>query len=225
MKIPHIILSALLAFTLAAGVCAEDVKKDADADKDLKWVSLFNGKDLTGWKAEDFGGSGKVTVEEGGILKLGMGAMITGVVYDKKGFPTTNFEISLEARRTDGNDFFAAVTFPVGEGFCTFVTGGWGGNVFGLSCVNGADASENSTSKYFELKDDTWYKIRVRVTDSHILTWMDGEQIVNCEREDQQFSTRFEVRESEPMGITNYCSESELRNIRYRVLTDEETKK
>ncbi len=221
MDLTKYFLAVMIIFCLTACATATDDAEKKDAEKEPQWVSLFNGKDLDGWKAEDFGGSGKVTVEEGGILKLAMGAMITGVVYEKD-FPTTDFEIELEARRTQGNDFFAAVTFPVGEAFCTFVTGGWGGGVFGISCVNGYDASENSTSKYFNAKDATWYKIRVRVTEKRICTWMDDTQIVDCDRDEKQFSTRYEVRNSQPMGITNYCSESELRNIRYRLLSDAE---
>ncbi|MDO4551308.1 MAG: DUF1080 domain-containing protein [Planctomycetia bacterium] len=195
--------------------------QEIQSEKNQKWHSLLNGKDLTGWETPDFGGSGKITVTKNGSVQMEMGAMITGMRYVKE-FPKTNFEMEFEAQRTLGNDFFAAVTFPVGKEFCSFVTGGWGGTVFGLSSVNGWDASENSTSQFFESKNDTWYKIRVRVTEKRIRCWVDKQEIVDYPREDNSFSTRFEVQETEPLGISNYCCESEIRNIRYRILEKEE---
>ena len=34
------------------------------------WISLFNGKDLAGWKVPNFGGEADVTVEDG-IMTIG----------------------------------------------------------------------------------------------------------------------------------------------------------
>ena len=51
--------------------------------------------------------------------------------------PKSNYEIRLEAKRTDGNDFFCGLTFPVQEGFATLIVGGWGGGVTGISNIDG----------------------------------------------------------------------------------------
>ena len=40
---------------------------------------------------------------------------------------------AFEAQRVQGNDFFATTTFRVGKDPLTFVVGGWGGTVVGLS--------------------------------------------------------------------------------------------
>lgn len=60
--------------------------------------------------------------------------------------PVMNYELSLEAMRVDGSDFFCGLTFPVGSNFCSFIVGGWGGGVVGLSSLNSEDASQNETT-------------------------------------------------------------------------------
>ncbi len=41
-------------------------------------------------------------------------------------FPKTDYEVTLEARRVDGFDFFCALTLPAGEERFSVVLGGWG---------------------------------------------------------------------------------------------------
>ena len=53
---------------------------------------------------------------------------MTGVTYQGQ-FPKTDYEVSLEAMRVDGVDFFCGMTFPVRSEFCTLIVGGWGGEV------------------------------------------------------------------------------------------------
>ena len=50
-----------------------------------------------------------------------------------------------ETHGMQGGDFFCGLTFPYGDASCTFVVGGWGGGLVGLSSINGDDASENET--------------------------------------------------------------------------------
>src|SRR5262245_58340085 len=73
-------------------------------------VSLFDGRTLAGWAITDFAGHGEVSVEDGKLI-LGNGVM-TGVTWTNA-LPRMNYEISLEAMRVEGNDFFCALTFPV----------------------------------------------------------------------------------------------------------------
>ncbi|MBE6427091.1 MAG: DUF1080 domain-containing protein [Planctomycetaceae bacterium] len=196
--------------TVSSAVLA---KPDADG-----WISLFNGKDLSGWKIPPFGGEGEVTVEDG-IMTIQMGAMVSGIAFDQA-FPfKTNYEVEVEAMRTMGFDFYSAITFPIGEkGYSTFINGGWGGGVFGLSCVNGYDASENETMELVQTKNDVWNVFRVRVYEDRIECWRDDQKIVNCPREGNEFSTRFEVEYTQPFGISNYCSETKIKSIRIREL-------
>lgn len=117
------------------------------------WKPLFDGKTLDGWKITNFGGEGEVTVEDGSII-LEYGSSLTGITYDGT-FPKTNYEITLEARRLDGTDFFCGMTFPVAESHCSLILGGWGGAVVGLSSIDGHDASENETTQYKKFRSRT----------------------------------------------------------------------
>ena len=52
--------------------------------------------------------------------------------------------------------------------------GGWGGGgVVGISSVDDLDASENETMNIEGFNDNTWYRVRVRVTDQKIEAWID----------------------------------------------------
>ena len=191
----------------------EPKKKDADAGK-----SLFDGKTLTGWKASDFFKPGEVAVKDGAIV-LNRGTKMTGVTYAGKDFPKLDYEVSYEARKTDGDDFFGSATFPVGDSFCSLIIGGWGGSTVGLSSINGANASENSTTQSREFKQDQWYKIRLRVTEPKIEAWIDDEKIVDLESKRLKFSIRIDCDPSKPFGIATYDTVGELREIRLKALT------
>lgn len=191
------------------------------------WKSFFPekpepGKELDGWTVTDFYGHGKVE-RDGDLIVLHIGKPLTGITYNgKKNFPTSNFEIELEARRTHGNDFLCGLTFPVGKGFCSFIAGGWGGGLVGLSSVNGSDASENSTSTFHDFKNDQWYRFRVAVDDEFIRCWIDDDQCVTQEREGHEFSTRIEVFASQPLGLCVFQSRVEVKNFRWRPLGHDE---
>lgn len=181
-------------------------------------IRLFDGRSLDGWKVSDFAGGGEVKVENGQLI-LGFGEFLTGVVWDTKAagkdrqLPREDYEISLEAKRVDGADFFCGLTFPVGDAPCSLIVGGWGGGVIGLSSINGFDASENETSDYMEFENGRWYKIRLRVTKDKVEAWIDDKQIVDVDREGRTFTIRVEVELSKPLGIASWQTTAALRNI------------
>jgi Domain of Unknown Function (DUF1080) len=181
-----------------------------------EWTSLFDGQTLKGWKSTEFGGEGNVEVKDGAIL-LGVGNDLTGVNYERP-VPNNNYEVSLEARRVDGSDFFCGLTFPVKKDPCSLIIGGWGGGVCGLSSIDGLDASENSTTKYRDFDNGRWYTIQLRVTDARIEAWIDKVQIVNQTLAGKKISIRSEVDASRPFGIASYRTLAALRNIRLREL-------
>ncbi|MDO4570373.1 MAG: DUF1080 domain-containing protein [Planctomycetia bacterium] len=208
-------LRVMMCFVLVLGTGLCGTLR-ADEEKN-PWTPLFNGKDLDGWKVPNFGGEGDVVVENGELV-INMGVMISGIVYEKE-FPyKSNYEIEIVAKRTMGFDFIAALTFPIGDEHATFINGGWGGSVFGISCVNDLDASENDTMILITTKNDLWYNFKVRVLDEKVECYLDGKKIIEQKREDAVFRTRFEVEYSEPLGITNYCSETRIKSIRYRLI-------
>jgi hypothetical protein len=173
---------------------------------------LFDGKSLAGWKITKFGGEGEVEVKDGEIV-LHAGNPLSGITWTGK-YPTMNYEVSLEAKRVDGSDFFCGLTFPVGDNPCTFIVGGWGGGVIGLSSIDGSDASENETTRYQEFESGKWHKIRVRVTEKKIEAWLDDKQMADVETEGRRIGIRPEVELSRPLGISSFSTTAALRDIR-----------
>lgn len=187
------------------------------ADHGSGWKSLFDGKTLRGWTSTDFAGRGDVTVENGTIV-LDSGLM-TGVTWTNAAeLPRLNYEIALDAMRVDGSDFFCGLTFPVGEDPCSFIVGGWGGGVVGLSSLDGQDAANNETTQYMNFENDRWFAVRVRVTGTNIQAWIDGDKVVDASTKDRRLSIRPEVEASKPLGVATYSTKAALRNIRVRKL-------
>jgi hypothetical protein len=99
--------------------------------------------------------------------------VITGVNFTNKAvLPKTNYEIVYQAKKVNGADFFALLTFPVGDKHASLVTGGWGGAVTGISSINSMDASENDTTVYLKYNPGQWYTFRLRVTPENLSVWM-----------------------------------------------------
>ena len=182
------------------------------------WQSLFDGKTLTNWQPTRFGGEGAVKVENGQIILETGGGDLTGITWAGAELPRTNYEIALQAMRLEGSDFFAGVTFPVADSFCSFILGGWGGTVVGLSSINGRDASENDTTQSIVFQPQRWYDVRIRVVPERIQAWLDGKQIVDQDIRGEKISTRIEVELSQPLGIAAWRTRSALREIRLRRL-------
>lgn len=176
-------------------------------------IALFDGESLEGWRISDFTGTGKVQVKDG-TLVLTLGYM-TGVTYTNV-FPKTNYEISLEAMRVEGSDFFCGLTFPFGETSCSLIVGGWGGNLVGLSSLDYADAANNETTRFVQFESSRWYKIRLRVEPERIQAWIDDKEMANVNTSGRKVSIRMECEPSLPMGIATYSTTAALRNITLR---------
>ena len=204
---------AVIGSVLVQIVHAEPQKPVAgEAD----WRALFDGKTLSGWKKTNFGGENEVYVENQNIV-LEAGYPLTGITF-KGDFPKTNYDISLEAQKVDGIDFFCGLTFPVADSHCSFIVGGWAGGVVGISSIDGKDASENETTTYMKFDPKKWYKIRVRVTADHLAAWIDDKQIVDQSLVGRKVSTRAEVDLSTPLGISTFETKAFLRRLQYRPL-------
>jgi hypothetical protein len=213
---------AILALALTAA--AEPAKAPEGADKDKSgWKSLFDGKSLDGWKPCYFNAEGKAHVKDGAIV-LEKGGPMTGVACTRGDFPTSNYEVSLEGKKVEGDDFFCTTTFPVGDSFCTLVVGGWGGTVVGLSSIDGADASMNETRKDRDFARGRWYSVRLRVAGDRIQAWIDEEKLVDVDTKDKKLSIRIECRGCRPFGIATYNTTGAIRNVRVRTLAAAEKK-
>lgn len=189
----------------------------AGAQPGAGWRSLFDGKSLDGWRETPFEGRGRVSVRDGHIV-LSPGRPMTGIVWTRP-FPAQGYEIRFQAARLEGSDFFASLTFPVRESHCTWIAGGWGGDIVGLSSLDGWDASENETRAYFTFENGRWYEFRLQVTGSRIRAWIDEEPVIDVKISEREVSLRPGPMEATvPLGFTSYLSSGGVRDIEYRLL-------
>lgn len=181
------------------------------------WKPLFNSRSLDGWKPTAFTNPGELKVENGELV-LSPGHPLTGANATTP-IPSSNYEVRFEAQRVRGNDFFAMLTFPVKDSFCSWVTGGWGGDIVGLSSIDGWDASDNETRTYFNFENSRWYAFRLRVTDDRITAWIDEQPVINVAIAGRSIALRpGPTKLMLPFGFASYNTEGRLRKIEYRVL-------
>jgi len=179
---------------------------------------LFDGVSLVNWQVIDYEGHGPVSVADSCII-IGKGEFISGVRWTDD-FPTTNYEVTLDANRLEGSDFFCGITFPVKDSFLTLVLGGWGGSLCGLSCIDGYDAANNYTSKMFHFGNDKWWPIRLRVTDEKVEAWVQEDKIMDFTIGNSSLSLRMEVESSVPFGITTWKTTGAIRNLKLLTLPE-----
>ena len=218
-RLPRICRSLLVA-ALACGVfAASDFRLAADEAAEPKETVLLAGDSLRGWRIADkfwFDKHGTVEAKDGQVT-LGAGQPGTGISYEGK-LPREDYELTLEARRLAGDDFFCGLTFPVGDSHCTLILGGWGGSVTGLSNVDDFAAVENNTTGSFDFRKDRWYAIRLQVSKESIAAWVDETQLVDQPRKDHRFGVWWEQEPMRPLGIAAWNTRAAVRNVRLKRL-------
>lgn len=168
-------------------------------------------EELAPWKVADFPRSGQVNTWDN-VAFVERGDDMTGINWGEP-FERMNYEISLEAMRVAGDDFFCALTFPVGEDPCTLVVGGWAGTTVGLSCLDYQDASSNESTRFMEFDKGRWYRIRLRVTDGKIEAWIDDKQMVDVNTQGKTIGIRWECEPSVPLGISTWRTTGAVRGF------------
>ncbi len=184
-------------------------------------IELFDGKTLGNWKITDFGGQGDVEVRDGAIY-LETGNDMTGITWDGAVVPM-NYEITIEAMRVSGSDFFCGLTFPVNDKCCSLILGGWGGSLCGLSNIDYYDAANNETTRFVSFENGKWYHVRLRVTPNRIQAWLqeEGEEpLVDIDITGRKIDTRAEMDLCHPMGVATWQTAGAIRNFRLRKLAD-----
>ena len=200
-------LALLLACTLTSR--ASD---SAATPVDNASQTLFNGKNLDGWTVTEFAGHGEPRVEDGAII-LPMGESLTGVNFTGK-TPKMNYEVELDAKRVDGNDFFVGLTFPYADSHASLILGGWGGGVCGISSLDGEDAARNETTKVKKFEKGQWYHVKLRVVPNSIQAWVDDELLIDVSTRGKKVDIRREVGPSRPFGLASFQTIAAVKNIK-----------
>ncbi len=163
---------------------------------------------------------GELTRPAEGILRLGWGESLSAMKWTGTP-PAVPFEIELEARRIDGTDFFCGLTFPArASGEClTWIVGGWGGSLVGLSSIDGRDAAENETGSHRAFAKERWYHLRLKRQGESGEAWIDGEQVIRIDTRDRELSLRpGPIAVCAPFGLATWQTTAEFRNLRWRGL-------
>ena len=123
-KLHPIIYSVFFLYSLLLFIGCQGIKQTASSPRNSVEIVLFDGKDLDDWEITDFAGKGEIFIDENESLVLEMGAELSGLHWKGQDLPKSNYEISLQAKRTMGSDFFCGLTFPYQESHATLVLGG-----------------------------------------------------------------------------------------------------
>ncbi len=147
------------------------------ADKTAAWTSMFNGKDLSGWKANDeVPGSFSVV---NGELKVGGGR--AHLFYGANGDASfKNFEFKAKVKTTKGGN--SGIYFHT-----AFEPKGWPSK--GYECqVNSTHTDVKKTGGLYGVKDvlnnapstdDVWFDYYIKVEGKHIVIKIDGKTTVD----------------------------------------------
>ena len=217
-------------FTILAIAAACSGKRQPPANDNnthpQQWHELFDGKSLAGWQRLDFEGSGGGIVVSDGSILFSRGNPLTAMVVSDRTLmpPAEEYEIILRARKMDGRDFFCALTFPVPEksACCTFVAGGWGGGVTGISNIDNLDANRNTTRSVLHYETGKWYDLKVEVRRGRIRCWVNQRIVVNTVIADKMISIRpGAIEQCQPLGIASFATVSEFKSLRLRALPPE----
>ena len=194
---------------------ADEPKSEATAE-----TTQADAPETFDWTPCRFGGDGPVEIAtdpasstDERLTTLGFGDPLTGIRVESDSAVakiSDSYLWTVRARRVDGYDFFAAMTFPIGDQHATFIAGGWGGGVTGVSSIDQMDASENETTQYRPIETGRWYELAVEVTPERLRCRIDDEWVVDVERRDRDFSLRAEMDVCRPWGIANYQGQTEI---------------
>jgi hypothetical protein len=162
--------------TLLISVCAALALNASSAEVKSKWVSLFNGKDLTGWTVR---GKATWSVQDGVLVGIGgMGHIYTDATctdFEAKGMfrvtsqgaiPNSGFYFRANAPADDVNAFplgYEAQICNHGDGYTGWL---W--------------KPGRPTGKATELltKDGEWFSYRIRAVGTHIQFWINNKPVM-----------------------------------------------
>jgi hypothetical protein len=176
-------LAWIAAFTLPLAVFAAD---------DSGFVSLFNGKDLAGWKANE--NPATFAVENGVLTVNGNRAHL---FYDGEvaNHNFKNFHLRLEIRTHPGAN--SGVYFHT-----AFQESGWPSKGYEVQ-VNNTHSDPKKTAGLYAVKDnftapaadDTWFQMEIIVDGKHVVTKVDGKVVTDfTEPEGHQPPAKMEGR-------------------------------
>lgn len=165
------IVAAVLSTALFAGF--------AIAADQGEWRDLYNGRDLTGWKANSFPENFTIV---GGAIRAHGGAGMSHLFYVGDGdtfVPFVNFEFEAVCRGEPGSN--SGIFFHTGHE----LRGGKYLNKGYELQLNSTDKEKRKTGSLYAVVDldrspvdeTQWFTVRLRVDGKRIQVWLNGEQV------------------------------------------------
>ncbi len=164
------LLASFLALSVAGLRAADERPSPLEKDDGDGWVSLFNGKDFTGWKITE---NGLWKVEEGKIVANGPRSHL----FTEKEY--TNFEFKAEVMTTPGSN--SGIYFHT-----KFQPEGWPetGHEAQVNVTHGDPVKTGSIYNVVKLfktpaKDNEWWTQHITVKGRNIVVKINGETVVD----------------------------------------------
>jgi hypothetical protein len=214
--------SLLITSLLMSAATMMGCKPAAPSAPPRTW-DMLAGAQAALWQSAEIPGGGAAAVRDGEAT-LAEGGPLTGLRFtgwQAGGLPVRDYEITCEAMRMAGQDFFAAITFPVRDiATCgTLIVGGWGGGLVGISSIDGQDASDNLTRNEQRFENGQWYRIRLEVRDELLRCWIDERLVFNASIKARAIGMRAGYIENcAPFGLATYGTQGRVRALVVRQL-------
>jgi len=163
--------------------------------------------DLIWNRSFEHNAAGLWSVRDDRVVQRGMGVN-NRLPFGDAGW--TDYEYTLEARKTGGHEGFLILFRVAGEDdFYWANLGGWGNKRHGLERGRSGEQRWHGVGKHIDGAIDTgrWYRIKVRCEGRHIQVWMDEQAIIDfIDNELAQVRGR--------VGIGTWATQAEFRNLK-----------
>ena len=167
---------SLLCFVLLLG-CVVCDQTSAD-----EWVSLFNGKDLNGWK--QINGTAKYAVEDGAIVGTTVPGSPNSFLCSEKNYGDfeLEFEVKLDTELNSGCQIRSNSTPEYKNGRVhgyqvEISTNGHAGFIYDEARRGWLSTDVDNPENQAEFKDGEWNKFRIVCRGDLIRTWINGRAV------------------------------------------------
>jgi hypothetical protein len=191
MKFAAWIALALVSLIPLPGVDASAFAADADG-----WESMFDGKTLDGWKANEHPESWTV---EDGTLK-GSGA-VSHLFYIKREFENCEFKADINLAKGSNSGMYFRAAFSTGwpKGYEAQVNNSHKDPKRTGSLYNFVNVGEQL------VPDDTWWTQHITVQGNHIVIRVDGKVVVDYVDEKNTFTKGYlALQQHDPKSVVHY---------------------
>ncbi len=153
---------------------------------------------------EEYPQGGKWTIMDDVLTQSNLNTDIK-LFFGDKGW--TDYEFSLEAKRTGGYEaFLILVRATSEENFYWYNIGGWGNSQHALEKETNDNRVVLSDFKKGKVDDDKWYKIKIRCDGNNIKAWINENLVLD-------FKDETNPHLSGMVGLGSWSTEVNFRNI------------